>query len=203
MRNILNDEEYEIVPLGEIVPGDEIISGSPNGSLTTTVLSTSPITIPKEMYLIEDEDGVESRVSGDHLFYVETSIDLENHSRRVYLGSKILKKFLELEDVKHFFDYPAEEVSLYQIEKTFEKIYSKEIRECIRRVLLSVGPTSYEDGLNGNPVFLYKKEAVYNQLISIRNKRYDSVIIGRVITASEIAEIVSAGIEVKIPSPRI
>lgn len=74
--------------IGDIEIGDMIVGsdGEP-----TRVTAAYDVHVPEKMFEIELEDGSVIKASGNHLWYVETSVDKDLHKQRIRVGRKFLK----------------------------------------------------------------------------------------------------------------
>lgn len=84
----------EFKKFGELEVGDMLVGsdGKP-----TTITDVYDVHIPESMYRLEFDTGDVIEASGNHLWYVETSLDRALHRTRVKSARKLLKNILDKE----------------------------------------------------------------------------------------------------------
>jgi len=172
------DEELEIISFGELKEGDVILGSS---GRATVVQGFDPH-IPKSMYVIETDSGIELELSGNHLLYVVTANDRDLHRLRLSEGKRLGKTIsapsLEiLEDLAQSTDGKHGMIAEFE---NFIEPKSPELWATLVRVAESLGPVSESnllvDDLGGREEPLYES-AIQNydrrdfarQLLSVLN----------------------------------
>lgn len=85
---------------GDLKPGDVILG---TDGREVTVVEAYDEHVPESMYEIEMEDGSVVKASGNHLWYIETSLDYQMHRQRRAIGKELLKD-LSVEQISKLLD---------------------------------------------------------------------------------------------------
>lgn len=216
--NMLDDTEYELKKFGELKPGDVIIG---SGGKETTVVEVYDDHLPKEMFELEDDNGNIVKVSGNHLFYVETSLDKELHNERKRQGKKLFKN-VDKKVIESFVEAAEaiyEDYDSYQVETTIRDMlnlaslsHNRDAQLAFIRIAESIGHISESnlviDELDSeqkiiDKVFMYDLNLFSQQVLSLTGrkeftKKYP-LIVGRVVTAKKMSELLE-DFDVYIPS---
>ena len=208
---------FEEVTLGELREGDKI--PGPNGELVTVVKGYDHH-IPEKMYEIENDNGDTLKVSGNHLMYVESSIDTSYHPTRVKNDKKTLKKYdnNKMSDIRDYVNTHQtgdHDVSLHEVVSFMDAQNDQAVINVLQRIAASIGPVAednysvrdlYDDEVvqDNNSIQKYDKREFFQQILALspRDKKDKSipVIVGRVITADQMFEEMEYS-EISIPNP--
>lgn len=190
-----------IKDFGDLQPGD-VIAGS--DGQPTQVVSAYDVHVPQTMYRIEFEEGKVIEASGNHLWYVETSLARSLHRGRVKNASNLLKKVLVgkiLEDALVIADMDeAAEMSLSDLTNVFGD--SPEMVTVLSRVAASVGHvseenTTHQDMFTEEVVSIhtlrqYDARRVMQQLLALAFRKYRKkwpIVVGEVMTTEDMANL--------------
>lgn len=208
--------QYMIKRFGDLQVGDEVPSP---GDEWQKVAQAYAEHMPDSMYEIE-ANGTTMRVSGNHLFYVETDLDRQMHANRVKSAAKTLQKHLSAEGVAKFWEIATDD-SGYEIEMLLSDIVNlarakgnTAVESILARVAESIGPISeisivhedLETGVQGKSGMVcgYDGKRFTQQVLSLRGERKARrqwpVIVGRVVTTIEMLELME-DFNVHIPNP--
>lgn len=201
---------------GDLEPGDVVKDD--NGEVT--VIEAYDEHIPETMYEVETESGATVKASGNHLWYVETSLDINLHSERRRIGSKLFKKLPKnvIDELLEIAEYSGEEeietalidmIALLDVENNPEAVAS------LIRIAESIGPIS-ENNIKMRDLYVnedtivntvrnYDAKRFAQQILSLTgNKKFRkkwSLVVGRVVTTERMLEL-SENFEVYIPDAR-
>lgn len=205
---------FEEVTMADLEPGDKILSD--DGGLVE-VARAYDIHVPETMYEITNDTGDTIRVSGNHLWYIESSLDIAMHPTRIKEAKSALKSVPNetlnlMRDFVQDSSCPEEEVSFADLSKLLGN--SIRMNNVIQRVLSSIGPvsenyyTDYEMGEEYDPIVesilvpQYNKKAVYEQLLALAARKKEDrdfgIIVGRVVSTERLVEEMEYS-EVNIP----
>lgn len=211
--------EYEIKRFDELQVGD-VICGDDGD---TTVVKVGDIHQFETTYCMEvtqDDGSVDSMVlSGDHLLYVVSELDLATHKERVKKARKLLRKLPKstVQTLKDLATVDEGEVEHETSLADFVSLLSddgglpvKETTQMLLRVVQSLGHLSENKAVGVDPtgtvvhgynvIRLYSAKAMARQLLSMLERKSPyQTLIGRVMTAEEAAKLIEAGIELIIP----
>lgn len=195
-------DEYEVKRFGDLEEGDILVGadGQP-----VPVLKAYEHHTPERMYEIEVEGRDEPiRASGNHLWYIESAVDLATHKARLREAKKLLKnaspKLLDgLHDIAMLDE--VYEITLMELVEVLDFIEPYEARyNFARRVVSSIGhiaeeTKTYQDLSTGEEVTapmdkIYDGTLAARQILGLtglrKYKKY-KVIPGRVVTTDELA----------------
>lgn len=215
--NTSGNETY-LKRFGDLVEGDVI--RAPDGSMTTVTEAYDQY-IPKTMYEIEDNNGNTIKASGNHLWYIETDLDISLHAERRRAGSKLFKKlskenFDELLKLAEFDGEEEIETTLIDVMCLINMDRDPEALKVIVRVAESIGPVSesnviFQDYINTDDREIkatirgYDAKRFGQQLLSLtgvrKYKKRWPLITGRVVTTEQMIEL-SENFEVNIPESK-
>lgn len=208
---------YEAVKLiGDIEPGEYVL-GSEGPTEVTRAYAHH---IPKSMYEIELEDGTKVRVSGNHLWYIETAQDLADHEQRIKRAEKAfsdlcpesweLLEELAKDDSKATMEIEIDDFSRCFLEREREGFMDSFIRVCE-----SVGPVaenfySGEDVLTGEIEAIgmikgYDGKRVAQQMLALASKDYRKefpLIKGRVVDTVTLEQLWDSDTEIPVSEYR-
>lgn len=204
---------YEAVkPIGDIEEGDFVL-GSNGPTKVTRAYSHH---IPKTMYEIELDSGEIIKVSGNHLWYIETSEDLAFHKQRVKNARKAFSSLSPeslslLEGLADESNSATMEIELDDFADCFMEKSRDGFMDSLIRVFDSVGPVSEnfysdEDILTGEiePVGIvrgYDGKRVAQQILALSQDKYRkkySVIKGRVVDTVTLEQMFDKNIEIPV-----
>lgn len=208
LKESLFEGFYEAVrPFGDLEKGHDYVLGTEG---PTQVKRAYQHHIPKTMYQLELEDGTELRVSGSHLWYVETAEDLSFHQERIRKGEEAFKDLNpeSLEMLKELaYDGPDSNVTMEIEIDNFLTCFPEKNREgfqdALIRVCDSVGPVAEnfytgEDVLSGELEAIgmvkgYDAKRVSQQILSLAEpftyRKAYPIIKGRVVDTRELFDI--------------
>lgn len=185
----------------DLQPGD-VIMGTDNKPVT--VARAYDEHLPETMYRLEMDNGEVIEASGNHLWYVESSLDRSLHRSRVKDARKILKHtdaslWEELETLAAYPDHA--EIALQDLLELFEAYKKADLRRLLVRVAESLGPvaeenTDVEDIFTGEavkkapPVRLYDARLFSQQLLALKDKRWEKkwpIVRGQVMTTEQLS----------------
>lgn len=189
--------------MGELKEGD--IIKSPTGP--TEVRRAYDEHIPERMFEVEDDNGNIGQFSGNHLFYIETEIDRSNHSRRIVESRKVLKK-IEKSKIQEMRDYVAthnaddHDMSLSEIIDHMGLKKDQDVVNTLQRIAASVGTVAednyevrelydmaeQEGVLVNKTIQKYSQKEVFDQILSIIDKKKRNIIVGRVVNTITMLE---------------
>lgn len=209
---------FEEVTMADLEPGDRIPSD--DGGLVE-IARAYDIHVPETMYELTNDAGDTIRVSGNHLWYIESSLDIAMHPTRIKEAKSALKSVPDetFDLMRDFVNDPSssdEEVSFADLSKLLGD--SIRMNNVVQRVLSSIGPvsenyyTDYELGEEYDPAVesimipQYNKKAAYEQLLVLAARKKEDrgfdIIVGRVVSTERLVEEMEYS-EVNIPdSPR-
>lgn len=189
--------------MGELKEGD--IIKSPMGP--TEVRRAYDEHIPERMFEVEDDNGSIGQFSGNHLFYIETEIDRSNHSRRIVEARKVLKmieksKIQEMRDYVSTHNADDHDMSLSEIIDYTGLNKSQDLLNTLQRIAASVGPVAednyevrelydmaeQEGVLVNKTIQKYSQKEVFDQILSIIDKKKRNIIVGRVVNTITMLE---------------
>lgn len=159
--------------------------------------------VPEKMYRLEFEDGKTIDASGNHLWYVESSLDKSLHRKRMKTWGRLFGELSPEDEEDLLFiaemEGPAETALSDMIEFMRAEDDTEKWRAVVR-VAESIGPvmeetSSLEDlysgeRLSNTELRLYDGPRFAQQLLALSSKKHRSrwpVIVGRVLTTSDIA----------------
>lgn len=185
----------------DLKPGD-VIMGTDNKPVT--VVRAYDEHMPETMYSLEMETGEVIEASGNHLWYVESSLDRSLHRERVKNARKVLKRtdadlWEELETLTEYSDHA--EIALQDLIELFEAAQRKDLQKILVRVAESLGPVAEEsahteDIFTGEavkrraPVRLYDARLFSQQLLALKDKRWEKkwpIVRGQVMTTEQLS----------------
>lgn len=206
--------ETEIIKLEDIQVGD-YVPGTKGHVMVSRVYETH---LPEKMYELtfEGKKGVEKKIeaSGNHLWYVETSLDKSLHKKRLKEGKKVFSqikdenvvemlKILEIED--------KTEIGLNDVVNLVEAYNDTEMVNHLIRIAESIGPVADEkktvqemgtgEIFEEQTVRLYDGHQFIQQIMSFIDKKFSKnfpIIVGKVLTTNELVDLVG-NIEINIP----
>ena len=175
--------ERMVIPFGSVRVGDYV--NTPHG--LRPVVEVKDEHIPIEMFVLENEDGQSIEVSGDHLVYVETSLDKKmrrSHVKRL----KNFVKHLSVEQKEFLEDavWSKRDATVTQIVDGLN-LSSDEEYYTVLRVCCAIGPSRLDDEPYGYTSERYSLARFASQLFAAVDDP-EKVIIGRVMTVSAINE---------------
>lgn len=199
-------EDYTLKRFDELVEG-EFVTGS--DGKPTMIVKAHDIHEPKEMFKLtfEDAKGVHKTIeaSGNHLWYVETSLDRSMHSQRLRNGIKLLKYLpksviLDLHDVAlNGSEYDTALIDMVELLKAHD---NPAVINLIVRVAESIGPVSEENtvmedlatgaSLTESLVRFYHASLFAQQLLALSDRKLRKrwpVIVGQVMTTSQLTRL--------------
>lgn len=198
----------------ELVEGDFIVgsSGAP-----VRVKSVYEEHVPERMFRLEFTGGKTIEASGNHLWYVETSLDKSLHRKRLRDWKKLFGELSPEDEEDLLFVAEMEGQAETALSAMIEFMRAEEDPEkwrAVVRVAESIGPVmeesaSMEDLYSGDSVSkaelrLYDGPRFTQQLLALWSKKHRRrwpVIVGRVMTTLEIANS-SLSIELPDVEPR-
>lgn len=205
----LSQYSAHLLPFGEVRPGD--LLNSPTGP--TEVLRVHEEHVPKSMYRLEFDGGQVIEASGNHLWYIETSLDRSLHRRRIKEGKKLLKDMdAEVEEtlLQMAEDIEITEAKLTQMMQLLGvKRDDSERVQLLVRVASSIGHivdekitlqdmgTGVEE--EGEFIRLYDGNLFAQQILALRDRKYRRrwpLIVGSVVTTEQMSRL---ALEVEIP----
>ena len=198
---------------GDLEPGDVVKDA--NGEVT--VLEAYDEHIPETMYEIETDSGASVKASGNHLWYIETSLDINLHSERRRTGAKLFKKLPKkvIDELLEIAEYSGEEeleTALIDMIALLDVEDNKEAVASLIRIAESIGPIS-ENNIKMRDLYVnedtivntvrnYDAKRFAQQILSLTgNKKFRkqwSLVVGRVVTTERMLEL-SENFEVYIP----
>lgn len=214
--------EYSVVPFGSLQEGDEIKGVDGHWH---KIVADYPEHTPEEMFEVETDSGRTIKVSGNHLWYVETSLDRSLHPSRLKDSRRCFSN-LDGEVVERLW-----EIALYETEvettlsDMIELLQFKDDNSavsCLVRIAESIGPIAesnivVEDLLDEsesmtNKIPGYEARRFAQQILSLRNQKDGRprgrtarslwpVIVGRVVKTSDIMQL-SEFFDVYLPDPQ-
>lgn len=190
--------------LGDLKKGDIIFDNNGNKVEIEKVYDEH---IPKKMFTVELENGEKEDFSGEHLWYIETNLDVELHNNRRRIGRK-LNKIINSDIIDALKIYAnSEENFETTLQEVLELLNIKKEQESINsivRIAESIGPIIEnsvfdKDEKTGELINLDFSYRLYNlnrfsqQILSLLGKRKDKktwpLIIGKVVTTEEMLEL--------------
>lgn len=133
--------------MGDIAIGDRL--PGPNGS--TCVTRAYEVHTPDTMWLMTFDNGEERRVSGNHLWYVESWADRRNHKNRVRRGHRLFKHISPqtvalLRRMAVATPGTLQPVTLSDMASWMEGEvpFSREMRYHLSRIAQSIGPVQHD-----------------------------------------------------------
>lgn len=194
--------EYEVKNFGDLVEGDYI--QGPDGS-PVEITSVYEKHIPETMYEIEIEDGNKIKVSGNHLWYVETENNLAMHHNRVKEARKYLKNKLSSENINQLLDVANSdediETALIDMVAAINSVNNNEGVRIVARIARSLGKVSdnnemlknYETDeiLSENNIPYYDGKLFCQQILALYDKKYArkwKIRKGEVVTTEELLD---------------
>lgn len=197
-----HEEDFIPVDFGDLKAGDVILDA--DGEVTVSRAYDEHI--PERMYRIELKDGSVIKASGNHLWYIEPTMDIQGHRGRLLEAKRVLaghtdwfddaeevayepeKKYeIAMEDLMNFFDFIEDESARY--------FFLKRIADSIGHI--SEETITQQDVITGetvvNPMtMIYDARCFMQQALSLTGlPEYSKewpVIVGRVVTTDEIFE---------------
>lgn len=209
-------EEYTLKTFKELQEGD-LIPGTNGPTMVTKGYDTH---IPDEMFRLsfEDDNGELKTIdaSGNHLWYVESSIDKSMHSSRLRDGLKVLK-YLHPSTIENLSDIALNgsdhETGLIDMIELLKAHGDERIKNLLIRVAESIGPVSeentiLEDLYSGEKMTssnsrLYDASLFSQQVLALGNRKIRKrwpVIVGQVMTTSQLANL-SFDINIPVVKP--
>lgn len=206
-------EALEIIPFGELQPGD-ILVGSQG---KTQIIDAFEEHVPESMFLLETESGIEIEVSGNHLLYVVKATDRDLHRDRLAQGKR-LGRSLSRESQTTLWELAESEGGAHGMIAEFEDFLepkSKQLTDALIRIAESLGPVSESqllvNDLGGaeEPIFStsiqnYDRKLFAQQLLSVLNigkaRRLWPTIVGTVLTAEMLSSYDPE--DIYIPDPK-
>lgn len=192
----------------ELEEGDLLVG--PTGDLVP-VRTVYASHVPASMYQLEGPDGQTIEVSGNHLWYVETTPDQKNHAVRVKKASRIFKKLSEdsLSCLQELIDMEAEVVRADlgdMLDFCDCGSEDEQLREAVVRIAVSLGPieeenTIQEDVETGTVLSevskrIYDARKFAKQIFALRDGRKNDVIVGRVVTTEQMLILMPLGVHI-------
>lgn len=187
----------------ELQEGD-LIRGVDGDSVRVT--KAYDVHLPATMYEVESTDGEVLKVSGNHLWYVVTQLDLELHRSRLREAKQVLKKWITDDVERALLELIAHEeeleTHLVDIMTLLGSEDDSELYSVVLRIADSLGPigevtTVAQDMVTGEQaegIMLrsYHMQPFAQQLLALTGKRAHRrewpVIKGRVITTEEMLD---------------
>lgn len=202
----LTEDMYEIKRFGDLEEGDVLLGTADH----TRVRTAFDPHLPEDMYELENEKGESIKVSGNHLWYIETEVDLSCHGVRLREGRAAFKGLLP-ETVALLEEMADDSVVDLEVEATMAEMFTA--AECdgltpenranaLYRIGEAIGPItetiadSEEVGLGTRKIPGYNGVVFAQQILALmKPRKYKQwpVIVGRVITTRELAEYVDSG----------
>lgn len=198
----------ELKTFGELEAGD-MIRGT---SGPTTVTQVYKEHTPDSMYRIAFDNGKEIEASGNHLWYIETSLDRQLHKRRVKKFRKLfspLSEELERELKSILALNTIAETALIDVIELMQSYESKEKINALIRIAESIGPVAEEDSeaqdlLTGDSIRtegirLYDAKRFVQQIFALSSKAWEKkwpIMVGKVVTTEYLATL---ALHVEIP----
>lgn len=193
---------------GDLEPGDVILGAD---GQEVTVVKTYDEHTPEKMYEITMEDNTTIKASGNHLWYVETSIDYGTHRTRRKKARQLLKnldpkKIQQLDNIANMGTEEEVETSLIDIITLLNAENNPDMFHLLVRIAESLGHISesnitLQDVINQetetySTVPGYDAKQFAQQILSLTGiKKYKKkypLIIGKVITTEELLNINSS-----------
>lgn len=203
--------EHEQLPPGRVMrfadlkPGMKVLG--PNG--VVEIAETHDIHVPETMYEIEGEGASEPiRVSGNHLWYVETANDKSMHSLRLRESKKAFADLSDdayetLEETAYDTSHNIIETSLADMFELVDAFENKHKEAAVTRIAKSLGhitevnttfqDIAYDEVEEGAMIKMYDAVLFSQQILALTGKRKYrkqwTVKIGQVITTERLVEI--------------
>lgn len=202
---VASDDEFDYVVkrFGDLEVGDEIPDDNDDWE---TVVEVYDEHLPESMYEVTTDEGQVVEVSGNHLWYVETSLDRSLHAHRLKNSAKVLQRCLSEEVVEAFEMIATDDDNEYLIETMLKDMIElsesrdPELLGVFSRIAESVGHVSennvvVQDLETGEQevsriVRGYDARRFAQQVLALTGiRKYRSqwpVIVGRIVTTEEI-----------------
>lgn len=189
--------QYEEKKFGELTKNDVILTPTNQETRVTQAYQTH---LPQKMFELTFADGTTINASGNHLWYIESTTDKQNHADRIKKTRKTLQKIIT----------PQIETKLLKnttqthTETTLTEIFH--LLECdnehypiIARIAESIGHVAeetiiYEDLYDGeqqtgDTIRTYDAQLFSQQILSLSHKKHARkwpIIKGRVVTTEDL-----------------
>ena len=190
-----------IKKFGELKEGD-FITGSDGKPVE--VVKVYDEHIPETMFSLEMDDGTVIDASGNHLWYVESELDLSLHRSRVKTARKLLSRVEPIvwEELEELASYPDHaEISLADLVELFSAHSNRALTSILVRVAESIGPVAeesaqIEDVYSGKTVRsvkairLYEARLFSQQLLALKDKKWEKkwpIVRGQVMTTEQLS----------------
>lgn len=196
--------EREIKPFGELKPGE--LLESPSGLVEVDEVFETHI--PKKMFELETEAGAKLELSGNHLLYVESSLDLASHRLRCRNGKRWAKT-LSSESIAWLeewaFSSGETEIMLADLGDELNAAPNSPAAAILARVAMSIGPVSEYNynfrNVDTRPIVsipAYDLKSAAQQVLSFfKSSKYPwKTIVGQVV---KVEDIVNSQCEFWIP----
>lgn len=200
-ENSLNRSKTEVKTFGELKPGDMIegVAGP------VTVVRAYDEHLPETMYLVQTDEGVTMKVSGNHLWYVETEFDKALHRRRIRESRRKLRRTLtdsHVEFLKEVVERPADgplEISLDDLISVLDSENDWFLIDILVRTAESVGHVAEENFLDmtgkhkvTRSMRIYDARVLCGQLLALYDRKYaksNPVLRGRVMSTQQMFDL--------------
>lgn len=192
----------EIIPFGEVRHGD--LLESPEGLVEVDQVFDEHL--PERMFAIETESGEKIEVSGNHLLYVETSLDVASHRLRCRNGRAWVKS-LSKDVIEVLEDWARDETEVEIMLLDFSEELNAEPGTdgawILARIAESIGPVSeYNFHLNDlgdrsevglrpiGAIPAYDRALMSQQVLSfLRGRKFPwKTIVGKVLEAKDLVD---------------
>lgn len=206
--------KFVVKRFGDLVPGDRIVS--PGGDITRVITGYKEH-VPTTMYEVETDSGAVVKASGNHLWYIETSLDIEMHRNRRDIGRSLLSGLSSntLTNLQTIAEYKDDvSTSLIDMVILLSENGNRQVESVLTRIAESLGPVEEEnvhvrtldtdEDEIVSTVRQYDARRFAQQILSLTGRRtYRKkypLIVGRVVTTEEMLEL-SEIFDIFIPDP--
>lgn len=205
----MSDLKFYRKSFGDLTEGDYVLgsSGEP-----VMVLKAYEEHIPDSLYRVEFDDGSFVDASGNHLWYVVSSIDRSLHRRRIKEGRKLFKNLPE-DSVSALLEMAAYdrvvEISLIDMLTVMCAENDSKKTDAVVRVANSIGyiaeeNTQYQDLYGGQMVDafsmrFYDAKIFSEQLLSLSFKKYSKkypLLVGKVVSTIDLTMMLSMDLDI-------
>lgn len=210
-------EKTVVKEFGQLKVGDTI--KGPNGE-NLAVVAANDEHIPETMYEVQSNDGATLKASGNHLWYIETNLDVSLHSNRRKTGARLFSRLPEkitesLIDVAEYSGEEEIETALIDMIELLECKNDAIAVNALIRIAESIGHIS-ENSVKVQDMYTGKESTVKTirhydgkrftqQILSLTGKRKFKkrwpLIVGRVVTTEDMLEL-SRIFDINIPESR-
>lgn len=202
-KRLARSGDFSTINFGDLKEGDIIPNEAGNEVTVSRVYDEH---IPERMYQIELENGSVINASGNHLWYIEPTADIQSHRARLdegkmlfrghtdwieeaeYIASEPEKKYeIAMEDLMNFFDFIEDETKRY--------FFLKRVADSIGHI--SEETITHQDVITGESksdpmTLIYDARRFMQQTLSLTGireyRKKWPVVLGRVVTTDEIFE---------------